>query len=101
MGVPVSAGTFSLEAQPVQLLAAASIAASLLVTAMLLRLHLAWAFVGNRLLAATVDYEGELPATAPSVFILLLHHCLLLASEASTACLPLAQHQGTAVMRSW
>jgi Conserved in the green lineage and diatoms 27 len=58
VGLPVSAATFAWETEPLAYLAAASIGSSIVVTVTLLRLYLGWAFVGNRLLSATVEYEG-------------------------------------------
>ena len=58
VGVPVSKFTFNWETEPVPFLAAASIGSCFIVTVTLLRLYLGWSFVGNRLLSATVEYEG-------------------------------------------
>jgi hypothetical protein len=58
IGIPVSSVTFEWPTEPVPFLAAASIGSSLIVTVTLLRLYLGWSFVGNRLLSATIEYEG-------------------------------------------
>ena len=60
VGMPVSAATFDFGREPVQFVVAASIGSWFVVTVTLLRLYLGWSFVGNRLLAATVEYEGTL-----------------------------------------
>jgi hypothetical protein len=56
--MPISQVTFDWLTEPVLFLAAASIGSCLIVTATLLRLYLGWSFVGNRLLSATIEYEG-------------------------------------------
>lgn len=66
VGVPVSKFTFNWDTEPVPFLAAASIGSCFIVTVTLLRLYLGWSFVGNRLLSATVEYEGAWPCSAPS-----------------------------------
>ena len=55
--MPISAATFDLSGQPSALFCSASIGACCVVLAVLLRLHLSWSFVGQRLLSAQIEYE--------------------------------------------
>lgn len=57
LGLPVSAATFSLSDEPVQLFASAAIGSFFITTILVLRLYIGYAHVGSRLLSATIDYE--------------------------------------------
>jgi len=73
LGAPISNGTFDPAAQPAEFVLAASAGSLVVVVATLVRLYLGWAYVGNRLLSAVIEYEetgwydGQLFVKPPKV----------------------------------
>jgi Conserved in the green lineage and diatoms 27 len=73
LGGPISNATFDPSQQPVEFLLAASAGSLVVVCVALLRVYLGWAYVGNRLLSAVIEYEetgwydGQLFVKPPKV----------------------------------
>lgn len=73
IGGPVAAGTYPIAQQPVQFLLAAGSGGLVPVVFVALRVYLGWAYVGNRLLSAVVEYEetgwydGQIWVKSPEV----------------------------------
>jgi hypothetical protein len=57
LGAPISNGTFDPARQPAEFALAAGAGTLAVVAVALVRIYLAWSYVGNRLLSATVEYE--------------------------------------------
>lgn len=57
LAAPVAAGSFDPAKQPVEFVLAGATGGLLVVSVLVLRIYLGWAYVGNRLLSATVEYE--------------------------------------------
>jgi Conserved in the green lineage and diatoms 27 len=57
LGGPIAYQTFDPVAQPAQWALAGSLGALLVTTVVTLRIYLGWAYVGERLLSATIEYE--------------------------------------------
>lgn len=57
IGGPIAYQTFDPAAQPIEFVVSASIGALLVVAVAVLRIYLGWAYVGDRLLSAAVEYE--------------------------------------------
>jgi len=73
MAAPIANATFDPAAQPAQFVLSASAGSLVAVSALLLRTYLGWAYVGNRLLSAVIEYEetgwydGQLFVKPPKV----------------------------------
>ncbi len=73
LGAPISNGTFDPAAQPAEFVLAATAGSLVVVCAALVRVYLGWAYVGNRLLSAVIEYEetgwydGQLFVKPPKV----------------------------------
>jgi hypothetical protein len=73
LGAPISNATFDPAAQPLEFALSASAGSLVVVAVALVRIYLAWAYVGNRLLSAVVEYEetgwydGQLFVKPPKV----------------------------------
>jgi hypothetical protein len=57
LGAPISNGTFDPARQPAEFALAAGAGTLVVVAVALVRIYLAWSYVGNRLLSAVVEYE--------------------------------------------
>lgn len=73
LGGPISNATFDPAQQPVEFVLAGSAGSLVVVCVALLRVYLGWAYVGNRLLSAVIEYEetgwydGQLFVKPPKV----------------------------------
>jgi len=73
LGAPISNGTFDPARQPAEFALAGGAGSLVVVTIVLVRTYLGWAYVGNRLLSAVVEYEetgwydGQLFVKPPKV----------------------------------
>ena len=73
LGGPISGGTFDPGRQPVEFVLAGSAGTLVVVCVALVRVYLGWAYVGNRLLSAVIEYEetgwydGQLFVKPPKV----------------------------------
>jgi hypothetical protein len=73
LGAPISNATFDPGQQPVEFVLAASAGSLAVVCVALVRVYLGWAYVGNRLLSAVIEYEetgwydGQLFVKPPKV----------------------------------
>jgi len=73
LGAPISNGTFDPERQLAEFVLAGAAGSLVVVTIVLVRTYLGWAYVGNRLLSAVVEYEetgwydGQLFVKPPKV----------------------------------
>lgn len=66
IGGPIAYQTFDPSDQLPQFVLAGSLGALLVTTVVTLRIYLGWAYVGERLLSATIEYEVRECLTAPS-----------------------------------
>ena len=73
LGGPISGGTFDPGRQPLEFVLAGSAGTLVVVCVALIRVYLGWAYVGNRLLSAVIEYEetgwydGQLFVKPPKV----------------------------------